>query len=220
MLRHLLNSLTSKLWIIRMTKNNMFAMYEKFLATNLWSPRTSLDITSPSTRVSKKKLYIIILIRFLLTLFMIRAVIAVTLPKTLTKNMICEFFQFYGNPTPIHIGLNAGSLCGSLMCGNPFQYMLYNGKSKIFQFLNQIKNSSLKYNLDKRSERKFKIRLQVISFLCLQFAPNSILAMLYWYIGIIVVYMKEDYNLFGQYHGNILPNTKLFLYFYFNINFK
>ena len=29
-----------------MTKNNMFVMYEKFLATNLWSPRTTLDVTS------------------------------------------------------------------------------------------------------------------------------------------------------------------------------
>ena len=128
---------------------------------------------------------------------MIRAVIAVTLPKTLTNNIICEFFQFYGNPTPIHIGLNAGSLCGSLMCGNLFQYMLYTGKSKIFQFLNKIKNSSLKYNLDKRSERKFKTRLQVISFICVLFRPSSILLILFWYIGIIVVYLKEDYNLFG-----------------------
>ena len=175
----------------------MFAMYEKFLATSLWSPRTSLDVTSPISLVSKRKLYFIILIRFLLALFFIRAIIAITLPKSLTKNIICEFFQFYGNPTPIHIGLNAGSICGPLLYGNLFQYMVYTGKSKIFGFLNKVKNSSFKYNLDKSSERKFKTRLQVISFLCLQFRPNSLLLILYWYIGIIVVYLNEDYNLFG-----------------------
>ena len=77
--------------------------------------------------------------------------------------------------------------------------MLFNGKSKIFRFLFKIKTSCLTYNLDKASERKFKIRLQVISFLCLQLSIYPILVIIYLSIGIIVVYLKEDYKLLGNY---------------------
>ena len=172
----------------------MFYMYEKFLAINLWSPRTSLEITSSSSLVSKRKLLAIVVIRLLCFVFMIRAAIAITLSKSMTKNIICEYFQFYGNPTPIHIGLLSGGICANL-CANPLQYMLYNGKSKIFRFLFKIKTSCVKYNLNKASERKFKIRLQVISFFCLQLSIYSFLGIVYLSIGIIVVYFKEDYNL-------------------------
>ena len=176
----------------------MFYMYEKFLAINLWSPRTSLDIISPSSLVYKSKLLAIMVIRLLCCLFMIRAAIAITLPKSMTKNIIREYLQFYGNPTPIHIGLLSGGICANL-CANPLQYMLFNGRSKIFRFLFKIKTSCLKYNLNKASERKFKTRLQVISFLCLILSIYSIPAIMYLSIGIIVVYLKEDYKLLGNY---------------------
>ena len=176
----------------------MFYMYEKFLAINFWSPRTSLDISSSNSLVSKRKLLAIVMIRLLLVLFLIRAAIAITLPKSMTKNLICEYFQFYGNPTPIHIGLLSGGICANL-CANPLQYMLFNGKSKIFRFLFKIKTSCLRYNLNKASERKFKIRLQVISFLCLQLSIYPILVIIYLSIGIVVVYLKEDYKLLGNY---------------------
>ena len=184
--------------IIKMSKNNMFYMYEKFLAINFWSPRTSVDISSPRSLVSKSKLLAIVLIRLLCFIFMIRAAITITLPKSMTKNIICEYFQFYGNPTPIHIGLLSGGICANL-CANPLQYMLFNGKSKIFRFLFKIKTGCLKYNLNRASERKFKIRLQVISFFCLQLSIYSILGIVYLSIGIIVVYLKEDYKLLGNY---------------------
>ena len=200
--RQLSNSRTIEHLIMKMSKNNMFYMYEKFLAINFWSPRTSLDINSSSSLVSKTKLLAIVVIRLLCFVFMIRAAIAITLPKSMTKNIICEYFQFYGNPTPIHIGLLSGAICANL-CAYPLQYMLFNGKSKIFRFLFKIKTSCLRYNLNKASLRKFKIRLQVISLLCLLFTVYSILAIIYLSIGIIVVYLKEDYKLLGNYQKQI-----------------
>ena len=187
----------SKFKIDKITKNNMFALYEMFLITNLWSPRTSLDMESSSNFVSKTKLFVMVVIRLLCFLFIIRAAIALTLPESMTKYMIYEYFQFYGNPTPIHIGLFSGGVCANLTY--LFQSMLYNGKSKVFRLLNKIKTSSLKYNLNKTSERKFKIRLLILSFLCLQLPFVSILAILYFNIGLIVVYLNEDYNLIGNY---------------------
>lgn len=177
----------------------LFADYEKFLAINLFSPRTTLDSTDASNVVPAKKLIVIIAMRLLALFFTIRAAIAVTLPKNVTKSIICEFFQFYGNPTPIHIGLSAGAVCGCLLCGNPFQYLIYRGRSKIFDFLTKVKHNSLEYKLNERSKRKFAIQIKVISFLCLQFGPNCVLAIIYWLVGIIAVNMKENYNLFGNY---------------------
>lgn len=182
-----------------MIKNNMFAWYEKFLAINFWSPRTTLDISNPSSLVSKWKLFSIVVIRLLCWVFIIRALIAITLPSDMTKNMICEYFQFYGNPTTIHIGLLSGAVCANFVA-NPFQYALYNSKSQIFEALNKIKNKSVEYKLDKRSERKFKIRLQVISLFSLQFIPTFMLISVYFTVGLIVVYMKQDYNLIGKYN--------------------
>ena len=175
----------------------MFAWYEMFLITNLWSPRTSLDMTSSSNFVSKSKLLAIVVIRLLCFVFIIRSTIAFILPQSMSKYMIYEYFQFYGNPTPIHIGFFSGGVC-AIVISYLFQSMLFNGKSKIFRFLNKIKTSSLKYNLNKTSERKFKIRLLMLSFLCLPLPLVSIVTSLYLNIGLIVVYLKEDYNLIGN----------------------
>ena len=180
----------------KMTKKNIFRYYELFLATNLFSPRTSLD-NNKSSLVSKTKFLAINTIRLLSLLFIIRALIAITLPKCMTKKIICEYFQFYGNPTPIQIGLFAGSLCCNL-CAIPYQYSLYTYKSRVFAFMNKIKKNDIEYKLNYGFQRKFQIRLQVLSLLCLPYAPNSILLILYWTFGLLFVYLKEDYNLISK----------------------
>jgi hypothetical protein len=182
-----------------MNRVKEFKNYEKFLANNYFSPRTSLDIKEIDNKVSSKKLTIIIIMKILAFLFTIRAILAVTLPEKVTKPILCEFFHLYGNPTVIHIGLSAGAVCGSILCGIPFQYLIYHGRSRVFEFLNKIKYNKLIYKLNHRQERKFKLKLKIISFLCLQLAPNSVLAISYWYTGLVLVQFKEQYSVIGKY---------------------
>lgn len=96
-----------------------FNVYEKFLATNLFSPRTTLDVTDAYNLVSRKKLFTLLAIRLLTVLFTIRELIAISLPKSISHSMICEFYQFYGNPIPIHFSLIVGSI--ATICG-PMDY--------------------------------------------------------------------------------------------------
>ena len=141
-------------------EKRIIAKYETYLTRSLFYLTTNFDEIG---KRDEKRLFYLYLIKVCSIVSTIRFLVNIMWPTPYVRDLTCTGFHYLGDPKLINISFVICGLAGNLGHGAMHQIFNIFGRSRMFYFMNKIKNRRMKYRLNDRFNRKFYRRLNIIS---------------------------------------------------------
>ena len=158
-------------------EKRIISKYEHFLSKSLFFYTTNFDEIGKQNNGRLCRLAFLKVCSLICTM---RSIASLLWPTPYVRDLTCNGFHYLGNPILLNLGIILGTILGSFGHGALHQYFNVFGQSRMFWYMNKIKNRQMKYKLNGRFNRKFFRRLNIIAMLLdKMFVPS------YFFVGFV-----------------------------------
>ena len=173
-------------------EKRIMSKYEHFLSKSLFFYTTNFDEIG---KQDNRRLCMMASLKVCSLIIMMRSIASFLWPTPYVRDLTCNGFHYLGNPLILNIGVIAVTLLGSFGHGGLHQYFNVYGQSRMFWYMNKIKNRHMKYKLNGRFNRKFYRRLNLIAMLLNKtFLPSFIVCVCFLCSPLIIGFFDEELN--------------------------
>ena len=175
-----------------MKRKKIISKYEHFLSKSLFFYTTNLDEIG---KQDNRRLCMLASLKVCSLIIMMRSIASLLWPTPYIRHLTCNGFHYLGNPYLINMGVISSTIFDSLSHGGLHQYFNIFGESRMFWYMNKIKNWKMKYKLNDQFNRKFYRRLNIIAM-----SLNKVFVPSFLFIGFvlcspsIVGYFDDELN--------------------------